>query len=294
MSSRESAFPLVAERISHGRRCAICQSTDTVVSFTKQGIDYSECRACRFRFSSPDVNPNLANALDDYQAAYLQYLAPEPADTANFDALRVWMNKWCPLRGARLLDVGAGSGKLVRHLTAHGVHAEGLEPSRALFEHFLSGDPNFTCDVLGNYRRSTAERFDAITAFDVIEHVADPVEFLEQVAALLNPGSAFFVSTPDVSSIAARTFGRRWHFYYPYHLSYFSPKTLAAAATRHGLTLVDVRHRGKLRSLGYVVRYAAEFIGGREAPRWAGWFDSWYLPINLFDVMYLCFRREHA
>jgi 2-polyprenyl-3-methyl-5-hydroxy-6-metoxy-1,4-benzoquinol methylase len=294
MSPLESAFQPVAELVSASRRCAICQSTDTVVLFRKQGIDYSECRACRFRFSSPDVNLNLANALDDYQAAYLQYLAPEPADTANFDALRAWMEKRCALRNARLLDVGAGSGKLVRHLAACDVDAEGLEPSRALFDHFLSGDTKFTCDLLGNYRRSTTKRFDAITAFDVIEHVADPVEFLEQVAALLNPGGAFFVSTPDVNSIAARAFGRRWHFYYPYHLSYFSPKTLAAAAKRHGLTLIDVTHRGKLRSLGYVARYAAEFIGGRAAPRWASRFDSWYLPINLFDVMYLCFRREHA
>lgn len=277
-----------------GRRCALCRSTDTTVLFVKQGVDYSECRGCEFRFSSPDVNPNLANALDAYEAAYLQYLAPEPVDQANFDSLCAWMEQQGSLHDARVLDVGAGSGKLVRHLRACGVCAEGLEPSRALFEHFLSGDRAFTCDMLGSFRRSTSTRFDVITALDVIEHVADPVEFLREVAELLKPGGALFVSTPDVGSLTAKAFGRRWHFYYPYHLSYFSPKTLTAEAKRHGLTLIDVCHRGKRRSVGYVIRYAAEFIAGHSAPAWASRFDSWALPINLFDVMYLCFRRDLA
>lgn len=274
-----------------GRACALCRSTDTTVLFVKHGVDYSRCRSCEFRFSSPDVNPNLANTLDAYEAAYLQYLAPESADHANFDTLRAWMEQRCSLRGARLLDVGAGGGKLVRHLRARGVSAEGLEPSRALFQHFLSGDCAFTCDMLSNFRRSKTTLFDVVTAFDVIEHVAEPSEFLAEVAELLKPGGTFFVSTPDASSVAAIAFGRRWHFYYPYHLSYFSPKTLATAAKRHGLTLIDFCHRGKRRSVGYVIRYAAEFIAGQTAPAWARRFDSWSLPINLFDVMYLCFKR---
>ncbi len=276
------------------RRCAVCGSDDTSVRFVKQAVDYSDCRACGFRFSSPNVNPNLANTLDDYEAAYLQYLAPEPADDANFSGLRAWIEQRSPLGGAKVLDVGAGSGKWVRHLRARGIDARGVEPSRALFDRFLSVDGAFVCDVLGNYVRATSERFDVVTAFDVIEHVKEPMEFLEQVAALLKPGGAFFVSTPDVSSLAARIFGKRWHFYYPYHLSYFSPATLTRAARQCGLLGLDVRHPGKRRSLGYVVRYATEFIGGRSAPRWARAFDSWYLPINLFDVMHLCFRRESA
>ena len=274
------------------RQCAVCQSEGTSVLFVKKGIDYSECRACGFRFSSPAVNPNLANTLDDYEAAYLQYLAPEPADQSNFDALRAWMEQRFSLAGARLLDVGAGSGKLVRHLRASGVAGEGLEPSRALFDRFLAGDSAFTCDVLGSYGLSVRTPFDVITAFDVIEHVAEPSEFLGDVAALLRPGGALFLSTPDVGSLPARAFGRWWHFYYPYHLSYFSPKTIAVAARRHGLTLIDVCHRGRRRSIGYVIRYIAEFIGGRSAPRWARAFDSWFVPTNLFDVMYLYFERD--
>jgi hypothetical protein len=107
----------------------------------------------------------------------------------------------------------------------------------------------------------------------------------------LKPGGVFFASTPDVESLPARLFGRRWHFYYPYHVSYFGRRTLARAAAAHGLHAIGAAHRGRLRSLGYVIRYAAEFIRGADAPGWARWFDTWYVPINLFDTLYIAFRR---
>jgi hypothetical protein len=135
-------------------------------------------------------------------------------------------------------------------------------------------------------------RFDVITAFDVIEHVPDPHAFTRAVAERLEPGGVWLLSTPDVESLTARLFGRRWHFYYPYHLSYFGPSTLGRLAEHHGLRIVSVSHRGRLRSVGYIARYAAEFIGGRAAPVWASRFDDWSLPVNLFDTMYVALRMD--
>ena len=122
--------------------------------------------------------------------------------------------------------------------------------------------------------------------------MSDPAAFVRDVAATLAPGGVFFLSTPDVESLTARVFGRRWHFYYPYHLSYFAPRTLARAAAPHGLRVRDMRHRGRLRSVGYVIRYAAEFVSGMRAPRWSQSFDDWYVPINLFDTMYVALQRD--
>jgi SAM-dependent methyltransferase len=272
------------------RNCPLCGSERTAVLFTKQDTDYWGCSACRFRFATPPINPNLANTLDGYEKAYLQYLEADASDAANFASLYQWMKRFGPLDGKRLLDVGAGSGKFVRFLRARGVDAHGIEPSRALFDRFLGKEAAFTCAMLDRYR-STAPAFDIVTAFDVIEHVPDPVGFLGDVAALLEPGGVFFASTPNVGSFPAKVFGRRWHFYYPYHLSYFEPRSLARAAEPHGLHIVDCRHRGRLRSVGYVVRYVAEFIVGATPPGWARWFDARYVPINLFDTMYVAFER---
>ena len=260
--------------------------------FRKQQTDYWRCMDCRFRFGTPGINPNLGRTLDAYEDSYLQYLAPDPSDVPNLRSLCQWMERFAPLQGRRLLDVGAGSGKLVRFLRSRGVAAHGIEPSTALFDHFLAGDTAFTCALLDQFNATSARPFEIVTAFDVIEHVADPVAFLREVRAALEPGGVLFLSTPDVESAGARLFGRWWHFYYPSHLSYFAPRTLAHAAARNGLSLLDCRHRGRLRSVSYMVRYAAEFIGRVRAPGWARTFDTWYVPVNLFDTIYVAFRRD--
>jgi 2-polyprenyl-3-methyl-5-hydroxy-6-metoxy-1,4-benzoquinol methylase len=274
--------------------CPLCRSPRTALLFRKQQTAYRGCADCRFRFATPTVNPNLAQTLDQYEDAYLQYLAPDASDAANLGSLCQWMERFAPLGGSRLLDIGAGSGKLVRFLRARGVDAQGIEPSRALFDCFLSAETAFTCAMLDDLRSPAGGPFDVVTAFDVIEHVADPVRFLGDLSALLAPGGLFLGSTPDVGSLVARTFGRRWHFYYPYHLSYFAPRTLARAAEPHGLRLLDCRHRGRVRSVGYMVRYAAEFIGNATPPAWARRFDDWYVAVNLYDTMYFAFRRGRS
>ena len=269
------------------RVCPLCGSARVVQLFVKQRTPYWRCTSCSFRFATPEVNPNLANAIDDYPTAYMQYLGPNPTDRQNFDALYAWMTSIAPFEGARLLDVGAGSGKLVRDLRRLGVDARGIEPSPALFDRFLAGDEAFAHATLEDVHGT----FDAVTTFDVIEHVADPNRFAEAIAERLAPGGTWFLSTPDVESLTARAFGRRWHFYYPYHLSYFGPRTLDRLAARHGFRRTHLTHPGRLRSIGYMVRYVSEYIGDGTAPPWASRFDNWRLPTNLFDTMQVALRR---
>src|SRR4029077_16848087 len=113
---------------------------------------------------------------------YLQYLGPDESDEVNLSSLCGWMRRIVPLEGKRLLDIGAGSGKLVRFLRARGIEAHGLEPSRALFDRFLGTEDAFTCALLDRYRATGPAPFDIVTAYDVIEHVPDPVAFLGDVA----------------------------------------------------------------------------------------------------------------
>jgi hypothetical protein len=40
-----------------------------------------------------------------------------------------------------------------------------------------------------------------------------------------------------------------------------------------------------------MVRYVAEFVVGANAPGWARRFDARYVPINLFDTIYVAFER---
>jgi SAM-dependent methyltransferase len=257
--------------------CPVCGAPATI-AFEKDAVGYFDCSACGFRFSRQPTNPNLAQELAEFESAYLQYLGDDPADEANFSAL---LRSLSVPPGATWLDVGCGSGKFVRYLRRHGFDAEGVEPSAALFDHFLADEPYFHRDVAAVVGR----RFAVVSALDVIEHVDDPVGFLTSVRDAVEPSGTIAVSTPDVAALTVRALGKRWHHYNRYHLSFLSPATLEDVARRAGLRVDSVSHPWRRRSLGYSVRYLFEFGLRRDPPRLGRQLDRVQLPVNLGDIL---------
>lgn len=58
--------------------------------------------------------------------------------------------------------------------------------------------------------------------FDLIEHLADPERFLEQVAFVLRPGGVLTVKTPNLDCPEAEVFGPHYHSLKREHLAYLS------------------------------------------------------------------------
>lgn len=106
-----------------------------------------------------------------------------------------------PFEGLTLLDIGCGGGLLCEPMTRLGFAVTGVDASERnigtasthAVEHGLSID----------YRASTAEAleaegagpFDVILNMEVIEHVADPGEYLRTCGRLLAPGGLMIVAT---------------------------------------------------------------------------------------------------
>lgn len=102
--------------------------------------------------------------------------------------------------GLRLLDVGCGAGLAAEALAREGLDVLGIDaapaPIAAARAH-AQGQGLMLGYRVGGVEDLLAEgaRFPLITALEVIEHVADPAEFVAQLAALLVPGGMLFLST---------------------------------------------------------------------------------------------------
>jgi SAM-dependent methyltransferase len=107
----------------------------------------------------------------------------------------------------------------------------------------------------------SANSFDVITAFDVLEHVRNPGEFLERVLHWLRPGGIFFARVPNIESWEARVFGTFWYgLELPRHLYHFSPRSIKHLIAEAGAPESYVTASRFGDHVGHSVRYVFQAI----------------------------------
>lgn len=165
-----------------------------------------------------------------------------------------------------ILDVGCGSGLFLRQALDQGWRVCGVEPSEELcrFARETVGDgAEIICSTLED--ASLCASFDAISIWDVLEHVPDPCAFMRACSSLLKPGGYLFLNVPDLDSLPARLLGRRWPLLLPEHLSYFNRKTIRLCGQQAGLLWQACGRRPSSFSVDYVLyRLAQHNINGTQ------------------------------
>ena len=76
-------------------------------------------------------------------------------------------------------------------------------------------------------------RFDAIALFQVIEHIDNPIEFLDVIKSILNKDGKIYISIPNPKRISLFV-EREWWDYPPHHLTRFSEAGIDALMKRAG------------------------------------------------------------
>jgi SAM-dependent methyltransferase len=163
------------------------------------------------------------------------------------------------LSTGRLLDVGCASGLFLSRAFQAGWNVTGIEPNEKLCEqarHNLNGKGEIQCATLEMARLDCG--FSAVTLWDVLEHVPDPLEFLGACRQLLHPNGYLFVNVPDLDSAQARVLGRRWPLLLPEHLNYFNQQSLGLCTHRALLTSYRFGRRRAWFSMKYVAYRLAQ------------------------------------
>ena len=124
-------------------------------------------------------------------------------------------------RQTEWLDYGCGAGGLVKYLNEAGfARAVGFEQQWAI------PLKSFGIPVLDEAALAASEqRFDVVSAVEVLEHVYDPIAELRRLRALLKPGGLLFLTTGNPGPFVDRL--TKWSYIVPeVHISFFEPGTL--------------------------------------------------------------------
>ncbi len=140
-----------------------------------------------------------------------------------------------------VLDVGSGSGISILEIQKLGGKAYGVEPDpnaqriakelqMSVFQGFITDNP------FPNLK------FDFITASQVLEHDPTPNKFLIAAKNKLKKNGLIILGFPNMDSINRKIFGSRWlHWHVPYHLNFFTQKSISILAKSAGLKIVKIR-----------------------------------------------------
>jgi 2-polyprenyl-3-methyl-5-hydroxy-6-metoxy-1,4-benzoquinol methylase len=164
------------------------------------------CATCDVRYLHPGLSPAEEAAF--YAAEFESFMArrsgnaawdgPDRHIHANEDQRRRRMTHLAPLLKprSRILEIGCSSGFMLYPLAADGHACTGIEPSGVFSDYVRSrGLPcHKSIDELGS-----AERFDLILHYYVMEHLADPVAFVRRQLTLLNPGGRIVFEVPNAN-----------------------------------------------------------------------------------------------
>ncbi|MBB6485573.1 class I SAM-dependent methyltransferase [Rhizobium lusitanum] len=193
------------------------------------------CDACGFG----QFHPIVAGTSNFYQAiAAVDYYNN---DKWEFDAAASEIEK----AGARsILDVGCGSGLFLDYLKARLPEASlfGYELNEQLLLDLAKrGYGTLPVDPAAFATADGAPlQFDAICMMQVLEHVDNPVTFIETFLPLLRPGGTFVITTPN-SEGPIRAFPRALTEVPPHHTTRWTERSFRALCEAHQLDVSAVR-----------------------------------------------------
>jgi SAM-dependent methyltransferase len=132
--------------------------------------------------------------------------------------------------GARLLDVGCADGTFVEAALARGFDPYGIEVSPEALARLPAA---LQGRVYPSLSAAAGTPYDAITMWDVLEHLTQPVATLREAVSLMRDGALFGIVVPVIDNFNARHWPQTWDQYKPpEHLSFFSCASLRALFER--------------------------------------------------------------
>lgn len=240
--------------------CPLCGRVKLRWLFEKKDRHFWACTKCGLEKQVPLPSLQELQAYYDSQFNSGMYQTFTSAEEMKTMTAKQRLKEITPVirPQGRWLDVGCANGVFVRESAALGAQAEGVELSSVAVDQAVAAGLPVKCGGLENVPDAAA--FDCITAFDVLEHVLDPLTFLQDIAKRLKPGGHAALTMPDKSSIFAKLMGSRWWFYIPEeHLHYFDHDIIRKLMLKVGLEPVLVARTFKPLTYDYGLTQFIEF-----------------------------------
>lgn len=263
---------------------------NSLSNYTKHG-QIVKCSSCNVVYVNPVENFKL------YNNAYEDVVDDEYLKNQKFRKILAQnhLNRLEKLmkRGS-ILDIGCFAGFFLEIAKQHGWKVYGIEPSRWASEYATKKG----IKIIGKDIRKTkieSNFYDAITMWDVIEHLSDPVEAIEKAKRGLKKNGLIAIGTPDADSLLFKILGGHHPYFIRMHLILFSPETLGKLLEQKGFEIQQIYKYGRTYPINYFldrIETKIKFTKYLRKLTKFKFFDEYPITLNLRDEFTIIARKK--
>lgn len=236
-------------------KCPACDGKDHSLEFMKDGFNYVMCRKCSTLF----VNPrppfgSLKKFYSDSESGRFwidEFFRPvaEIRREKIFEPRAQYISKMLGKdKGRAIGDIGAGFGLFLEELRKimPDDRYVAIEPSVQMADICRKKDLDVECRSLEDMEKGK-ESFDLLTAFELVEHLYDPLTFFRKIHSLLKPGGYLFLTTLNGMGFdIALLWEHSRSIAPPQHLNFFNTLSIRMLLERLDFEIVEISTPGRL------------------------------------------------
>ena len=252
--------------------CPLCQANHPQNKYKIDSWNIVKCKNCDFIYVNPRLEKNellniySSNYFDNDTVGYVHYRESRELRTKNF---RRWVDDALPYYNVAVpcnaLDIGCAAGYCLEVFKSKDWNAFGVELDREYADLLKqSGNRIYNAPLLDI---SFEERYDIITMFDVIEHLADLQENFAKLHSILNDNGSIVMITPDYNSLQRKLLGKKWFQFKPIeHINYFSLAAIEKLAAKTGFKVVAHKKAGQYSDIAFLADRLRKYKFGAFLP----------------------------
>ncbi|VAX38258.1 hypothetical protein MNBD_UNCLBAC01-2035 [hydrothermal vent metagenome] len=231
-------------KISVNKPCCICNEDESKVLFKTRYREHKypgtfiihQCAGCGLIFNSP--------RLKDQELAHLygqNYYFFHRKDVIEFERIIAMYQRTVALMEDKInqkcvAEIGSAKGYFLAVLKELGWQTQGIEisPEASSFARDKFTLKTYTGTLAQYAQTDDIQKMPLVIAIDLIEHVSDPVAFIQAAGKIVEQDGFLLIDTPNGNARNISVEGVKWQGFNPFHIFLFSIKNLTQLLESNG------------------------------------------------------------
>jgi len=224
------------------RTCPVCNDADYVTMFNKAGGTYVKCSACTMVYINPVFSD--ASLKEYYNNNHTEQSEIVELDEDNFYS-HLYNQGLTSILDAKssaksILDIGCSSGVFLDVASREGLDTFGIELNKSEYLFAQHKGHKVYNELLENVEFKN--KFDAISLWDVFEHLKDGRFYLNLLKNILSDDGIVFIQIPSADALAAKILQEKCNMFDGLeHVNLYGVATIKSLAEACGFEVCSIR-----------------------------------------------------